>query len=594
MGRTEAPSGFGGRMTEKITEQVVRAKLSAAERLVPHTVRAAMGIQEEFFRLTGSEVKATVGPIWRMFADDPNSPEWLRKTGEFVGRGHGQWQTLLAGTATGAAMGAGVLSWITNQMAPVIGPSIAYNPNIWLAPAEAAAVSVRGIWDRRKMALEAAYSGIDDERFEMLRALNTTVLGPSEIVELYRRGEMDHAFALRMLTRVGFDGDHAKRLLTLSRIHVSLADAGQMWNRSIVTTAELEEIGRVNGYTKADAHRFAELGGEPPPLELLYSAFRRGFIDSDRLRRGVVQGPIRNEWFDVLQRMQYRSMTPEQAASAVTQGHMGIGRGRQIAQEYGLNDDDFSIIVETAGRPPGVEFAAEAWLRGFVTDAEYDAMFLESAIKNQYLPVLRKMRTRLVPQETARSLLAKGVASVEWTTDVLHKHGFSTEDTEKLIAAATVEKTTKTRDLSLSAVRELYAEQEITAEDATAMLVNLGYDEIEAAWELDLADLARIRTYRNAVISRVRAGFVKGLLTEADATTTLDGLQVPSARRDDLIVLWQIERETVTRDLTPAQIVAAAKKTLMTVATALSRLVGQGYDQGDASILLKVAGVVGA
>lgn len=592
MGRSDGTSSIGGRIAEKVTEQVVRGKVSAFERLVPHAIRTGMGLQEEFFRLTGKEVRETIGPLYAVLADHPESPDWLRKTTEFLSRGHGQWQTLLAGTMTGAAMGGGLISLITNEMNPVVTAVIAANPHIQLSPAEAAAAKVRGLGALRDLEFEAARSGIDRERFAILQDLNTTRLAPGEIVELYRRGDLDQATALRFLHLVGFDGDHAKRLLTLSRTHITLADAGQMWNRSIVTTAELEDIAAVNGFTAQDAHRFAELGGEPPSPELLYRAYRRGFIDTDRLRRGIVQGPVRTEWFDVLERMQYGSMTPEQAGSAVTQGHMTIERGREIAKEYGLEPKDFEVIVETSGRPPGVDFASEAFNRGFITEAQFDAMFLESAIKNRYLPLLRQMRTRLIPQETARSLLAKGVADVGWTTQTLLAHGFSPEDAERLIAGATAEKTQATRDLSLSAVRELYAEQEITTDVALEMLASLGYDEDESHWELALADLARVRTYRNAVISRVRAGYVKGLTDVAAATTTLDSLNIPATRRDTLLQLWDIERETVTRDLTPAQIVTAAKKSFLDYATALSRLQGQGYAMEDAQILLANAGVL--
>lgn len=591
MAKSTSDSTFGARIAERITEQLVKGKILAGEKMAEHWIRTAMGVQHQFFTLTGNEVKATVGPLFEMMADHPESPQWLRQTGEFVGRGSGQWQTLLAGTAVGAGMGGGLLSLITNEMNPFITAVIAGNPHIQLPPAEAAAAAIRGLGAGIDWEYEAARSGTDRERFTVLRELNTTKLAPGEIVELYRRGDLGETQALMFLRMVGFDGDHAKRLLRLARVHLSLADAGQMWNRSIVTDAELEQIAKVNGFTALDAKRYAELGGEPPSPELLYTAYRRGFIDQARLRRGIVQGPVRTEWFDVLEQMQYHSMTPEQAGSAVTQGHMTIARGRQIAQEYGLSADDFEVIVETAGRPPGVEFASEAFNRGLITDEQFAAMFLESAIKNRYLPLLRQMRTRLVPQETARSLLAKGVADIEWTLRNLKDHGFSDGDAEKLVAAATVEKTQPTRDLSLATVRELYAEQEIDAATATEMLLNLGYDEDEAAFELTLADIRRLRTYRNAVITRTRAGYVKGLLDVNLVTTTLDGLSVPPARREDLIQLWDIERDTVTRDLTPAQLVSAAKKEIIDYTTAVSRLVGQGYAQDDARVLLEISGV---
>lgn len=584
-------NGLGGKLASKVTEQLVRAKVATAERLAEHTVRTGMGLQEQFFRLTGSEIKATIGPAWAEIADEPDMPEWTRAMGEFLSRGHGQWQTLLAGTLTGAAMGSGIGALFTNWLTPGISAIMAKSPSIRLSPEQAAAVDVRGLNWGADLFQEAAGQGINRERYDALRQLAVATLAPSDVLELYRRHLMDDGDYKRYMSRIGFEGSHATQFKALARTLITPADAVAMVNRSVVSDKQFEGILVVNGYTAEDAQRMQELGGEPPPPELLYTAFRRGFIDADRLKRGIVQGPIRNEWFDVLERMQYRSMAPDSAASAVTQGHMTLDEGQAVAKEYGLNPKDFEILVETSGRPPGVEFAAEAFNRGLIDSATYDAMFLESAIKNRYLPVLRQMRTRLLPQETARSMLAKGVITAERTAAVLKGHGFSPEDVESLIAAASTDRSQPTRDLSLSAVRELYAEQEITAEDATAMLLGLGFDATEAQWELDLADLARVRTFRNAVITRVKTGFVKGLLSEADAVTTLDSLQVPNARRDTLISLWTIEQQTVTRDLTPAQLIAGAKKGIMPTEDALARLVGQGYADSDARVLLATAGV---
>lgn len=587
----DVQSSIGGKIGGRVAEYLSRAYLNTKERSAGHVVRVGMALQDEFFRLTGAEIRGTIGPLWGMVADAPDVPEWARNTAHFLGRGQGQWQTLLAGAATGAIFAGGLGDLVTNELTVPIGALIAANPNKRLSPEQAASVLAHGLNWGADLEIEAAMGGINGERFIALQGLNTTVLAPENVVDLYRRGELDRPAALRFMHRAGMDGDHAARLLSLSRVHISLADAGSMWNRSIVTTDELRDIARVNGYTNVDADRYAELGGEPPAPEVLYGAFRRGLIDEARLRRGIVQGPIRNEWFDVLQAMQLRSMTPDTAGMAVTQGHLTHQRAEEIAREYGLRPDDMDVIIETSGRPPGVEFATEAFLRGFIDDAQWEAMFLESPIKNRYVPVMRAMRTRLMPQETARSLLAKGVITEQRCAQILTQHGFETQDVEAFIAAATTDRSSATRDLSLATVRTLYAEQEITAEDATGMLLALGYDANEAQWELILADLARLRTYRNAVVTRVRSGYVKGLIGPEEASNTLDALTVPPARRDSLIQIWDIERATVTRDLTPAQIVSAAKKAVIDVDTAKGRLIGQGYAEVDAVILLAISGV---
>lgn len=587
----DAVNGLGAKLAAKVTDQLVRGHVSAKERLADHTVRVGMSLQDAFFRLTGAEMKRTAGPLWRQLAETPGNPEWAQKTFDFLAHGEGQWQTLLAGGAYGGLLAGGLGTLLTNELAPTIGNIISGNPNIRLTPVEIASADVRGLVGRIDPVMEAKQAGINEERFQLLRELNTTTLGPGEVVELYRRRALSRPQALLYLRRIGMDADHAQALLQLSRSLLTLPDAGQMWNRSILSDDELVAVALENGFTETDAHRYAELGGEPPAPTELYSAFRRGFIDADRLRRGIVQGPIRNEWFDVLEKLAMHSMTPEQAAGAITQGHLTDERGRAIAAEYGLEPDDFAVLVETAGRPPGIDFAIEAVNRGFIDQPTFDAMFLESAIKNRYLPLINRMREKLMPQETARSLLTKGVMTVDRCAVILKGHGYSDEDAASLIAAATSEKHAASKDLSLSTIRDLYAEQEISRDAAMEALQHMGYDEQESGLLLDLTDLDRERTYRNAVITRIRSGYVKGLIGVDEAGTTLDKLNVPPTRKEALIAVWDIERDTVTRDLTPAQIVAAAKKGILAPPAAQSRLVGQGYASEDASILLQLSGV---
>lgn len=582
---------LGARVADRLADVVTRATISARERMTPHAVRTGMSLQEEFFRLTGMEVAKTVGPFWRTIAEQPDAPDWVKATGNFIADGKGQWATLLAGSVSGMVLGSALSDLMANEMNPILRPLIALNPHGIFTPNDAAIMVARGHGDRGKMTDDAMMGGLGAERFQQLIAANSTYLNLGEVLILVNRGELSEELAHRLLTHAGYGHDTIEWALKLRYQPLLASELAAMWNRSIVTTDEGVALAARVGVEREDFMRLIELGGEPPPPELLYTAFRRGIIDRARLQRGIVQGPIRNEWFDVLEAMTLHSMVPEQAAGAVTQGHMSQARGREIAHEYGLRPEDFDVLIETSGLPPGIEFASEAYNRGFITDDEFGAMFLESRIKNRYLPLLRTMRTRLMPQETARSMFAKGVMTRERLATTLAGHGYNAEDIETFIAAASVEKTAVTRDLSLSLTRELYAEREIDADQAGEMLAALGYDETEAAFILFLTDTARLRTFRNAILTRIRSGVVAGLMSNEDATLQMDSIGVPPDRRDDLLLLWSIETSTVTRNLTPAQVVNAAKKELISPQAALARLVGQGYADEDARILLALSNV---
>lgn len=582
---------LGARVGERLAEIVVRATGLSREKSTDHLVRTAMKAQEDFFRLTGSEVARTIGPMWGQVAQHPDAPDWARATAGFVSAGKGQWATLLAGTATGAVLGGGLMDFINNELLPVTGALIATNPHGIFGIADAARMVAHDIIPFDLAAGDARHQGLNEERFRDLVRATQAIVGVPDIFALWNRGVIGDEIAFRLLRRAGHDHDAIEYIRHLRQMDLSPETVAQMWTRSIVDSDQGAAIAARSGLSREDFMRLTELYGQPPAPEILYLAFRRGIIDEARLRRGIVQGPIRNEWFDVIEAVQFHSMTPDQAASAVTQGHMTVGRGQAIAKEYGLDPDDFTTLIETAGLPPGIEFAGEAYNRGLITDDEFGAMFLESRIKNRYLPLLRAMRTRLIPQETARSMLAKGVITPERCAEILHGHGFAPDDIAALIEASSVEKTATARQLTVAQTQALYEEREIDRDQALEMLTALGYDDTEAGFLLDLADIARLRTFRNAIINRVRSGYVAGLIDELEAQTTLDTLGVAPQRITDLLILWGLERSTVTKNLTPAQVVAAAKKQIIDGPAALSRLVGQGYDDADARILLALSGV---
>lgn len=581
-----ASSDLGAGVAGKLADVVVRSKTAATERLAPHYARVGAQILESFFDLTGGEVKATVAPVWAMVADHPDAPDWLRRTGAFVARGHGQWQTLLAGTATGAAMGGGLGALITNEMNPAILPLIADNPHGVLAPADAAAVTARHIEVPWSPSHEARYTGIDASRFDALVALQSTVMSYVEVLDLLNRGAFTDGSALNAMLRAGWDRDQAALVLRLRRQLLSVQDLAAMANRNIVTDEQGRELAALTGWTGQDFDRFNLLGGEPPDLQSVILAWRRGIITENDVNRAIIQGPIRKEWIPTVKALQWDPLPLTEAADAVNQGHLSMAAATAIAAQNGLQAKDFAVIVDNAGIPPGPQEALDWVNRGLITEGEFRTAFLESRIKNKYIDLYLKSRTAVIPAETVGVMLRRGVITTDRAVALWVEHGYTDQDAADLAANASAAKTASTRDLTQAQVVALYADREITTDEATAMLAALGYDDTEVSWVLDLADLNRFARLSAALISKVRSQYVTRHITAETALTTLDASGINPDQRDDLMTLWNLERDVITKDLTPAQIVAAAKGGNMDPATALDRLVGQGYAPDDARILL--------
>lgn len=583
--------GIGGTLGTRVAGLLGAAVVNTRQKLAPHQAGIAQKVLADFTNHVSDEVQSVMGPLWRTIAENPDTPEEIRPLMHALGNMRGQAWAWIGGTASGAALGAGLIDLLNNLLAPAIQPLIAADPNATLPPQDAAAAEIRGFgWTGERATLEydAQAGGIDRKRWHVMQELSRARPTPEDLRAMLNRKLIDFETAKRHMKSLGYDDTVALKLLAFRETILTPEVLSDMVNRDIVSIEEAEILAATFGISKIDFDRMVLLGGEPLSPQLLGEAYRRGFIDKATYEKGIVQGPIRKEWFSTLEKLQISRMSSVDAADAANQGHISMDEAKRIAHENGLDPDDFAIIIESAGQPPGIDFATEAFNRGFISDAQFRTMFLESRIKNRYLPLLQQMRTRLIPQETARLLFRNGVYTEAQALATLHAHGFSAEDAAALLALEGTRSDDNTRELTRSQIVDMYEERMFTATDATNMLTGMGYSADDAQSMLELAELQRLRKFINSAVSKVHSAYITGKITEIEASSALDALGIPNESRDDYMALWDIEATTVTKTLTASQIRQAFNKQLITGENALSRLVAQGYDQLDAELFLQL------
>lgn len=581
------PGGaIGARITRLVADAIVHTRAETA----PTLARIGMQIFTDSTNHVSDELRGVWGAIFRGVAAHPDASPELKGLFTALGTQRGQAWALVGGTATGAAMGGGLMNLLTNELNPVVLPIIANNPHGVLGPGDAARAEMIGLDAPPLWSLEAAKSGIDGNRFKALVELGRPHPTPDELAAMVSRGGVSLDRAVAIMRRSGYTHDEAVLILGLRAYVPSPQELAAMWARNLVSDADGAALAAKSG---ADAHDWAGLkglAGEPPDLTSIIMAWRRGIITEAQVDRAITQGPIRNEWIPAVKALQHEPLSPVDAASAVTQGHLTEQQGARVAALSGISADDFRLIVENAGLPPGLEFAAEAVNRGLISDSEWERMFLESRIKNRYIPLMRAMRTNLIPAETARMMYRLGVYPAEALATNLTGHGFTRTDADAMVALEDVRKTEGAKDLSTAQVIELFTDELITRETAAGMLSAVGYDDQETEWRLQLAEVDKMRRYVNAVVGRVRAGYVKSRIPVNEAIGLLDQAGVSPMQRDNLIDLWDLERDTVSASLTTAQIQAALRKGLIEPVDAYERFLGNGYGPADARILVVLAG----
>lgn len=580
---------LGGKLGPRLatlTHQAMSAHLRAsADTRARIQTLGTLGV----FKTMTAESRFATAPIYRRLVADPELPEEMRALLGFMTGGTGELQAVLSALSTAQAMTPGLGQLIANDLGPVIQNLIERNPHSLLDPGTAARAVVSGLWSAQHGELEAARGGVSANRFETLVALAVAFPDLATALELQRRGEVARQDVENWLGRQGFDDNTVHHLLTLERVHLQPADAADMTLRGIMTRAEGHAVARVNGLDVADFDKLALAVGEPPAIEELLFLYRRGVIDRAKLDHGIRQSRVRDEWIPEIEALRHRPMDVSSAVAAVVQGHLSDGAGAKIAEENGLEPDHWRPLVETHGRPPGIEQMTSLYNRGVISKARLEQAIRESDVKDKYIPDLVEIRRHLLPERTVVSMHSKGALSDAEALAHLLQLGIARADAEALVHEGAATRTAGQRSLAEGTIVQLYEAQTIDRSQAHKALLALGYAEAEVAWILSFAELRRVHSEREHAIAAVRARYVSHHVDVSAAQVALDRLAVPAAERDRLLGLWDTEREVNARQLTEAQVIKAMKKQLLDENETAARLERMGYSADDAALLIASA-----
>lgn len=369
-----------------------------------------------------------------------------------------------------------------------------------------------------------------------------------------------------------------------------------------VSETDAEAYAKESGLAPADFRRLVDDGGEPPGLEFLLQAFRRGFIEragkgaeSTSLEQGIRESRLKDKWIDLVERMRLVPIPVADAVDAVVEGQISYSEGEKIAYYGGVSADDFRVLFNTRGRPPSPVELVELVRRGFIplqgSGPDVTSLqqgIFEGATKDKWEPAYEHLVEALPPPRTVTALLRAGTITDAQAMTWFQQSGLSQTAAQAYTDDAHHQKLAASKAVSLSLIEQLYHDQVISAQDATTYLTAERYTAQEIAWLLQVQDLKRAVTFLNGAIGRVHTLYVVHKIGKAAAVGALDALHVPPAQRDQLLATWDVERTANVKVLTEAQIAQAFFIGLIGQDAAIAELQNQGYQPFDAWLLLSL------
>jgi hypothetical protein len=578
---------LGPRLARIVTDATLHAKVKSA----PHTVRTAMHLQDQFFKLVGHEIGDTLGPTFRMLAEHPDTPAHHANTFRFLADGLGQWQTFLATTVGGQALSVGIGALLTNELEPAISRIIGENPNGLLPIGTVAQLAARRLWDDAETRQDAARQGLDAHRYRHLVRAAQSPPSLDQALLLMRRGVWQAEIVSKVLDDLGYADEYQRGLVNLERADLPPAVLADMVVRGILEEAQASKMAWASGVNDHDFALLVKDTGEAPALQTLLEGYRRGFLDDATLEHGIRTGRLRNEWIPFAKKLRYEPPGPADAIRAAVQGHLPHDAAKRKAEQAGLDPADFEWLFETAGEPISIGQALSLLNRGVMTQPQAEQVVRESRVKTKYVPQVIALRRHILPERTVVAMYRGGALDAAGATRRLLDIGVDADDIHALLTEASHGKSARARELTEAQLVELYTDGALSQAQLTEALAALGYDRHEAAQLVTLADLRRARRLQQSVISVIRSRYVARHIDDGPASSALDAARVTSGERDNLLELWGLERDTTTRLPTVAELTKAFKLGAIDAGTWGQRLLGLGYGEADLPIMAAAHGV---
>lgn len=579
----------GAKVGTKVASVVSRSIVATHNKLLGVKHKLALAIFHSISDIISEEVHQSLDPILIRLHEDLPEDSPAKSLLGFMANEVGQLQA-----GAGISMAAGSILGslailINNELSPSIREILHLNPHLLPDPNTVAQLWAKGIADEQSGADGITQQGINAAWATWMMQANLSYPDPTTALEMLRRGIIDTDTLVKWARLNGVPDDVATKYADMVHTPISPADAALAYLRGNIPYVQALSVATEWGILESDFQVMINNTGEPLGLMQLLEAYRRGFINEDRVKQGILESRIKNDWVDTAIQLRYSPMSVSDAVNATVQNQMDIATAEKIADDNGLQPGAFQTLVNTAGSPLSRTEMEDLFNRGLATQSQVEQAMRESRLKNKYNTLAFELHSRLLDTGQVSDAVLYGTLTTQAAIDKAMLHGYSAEDAAIIASSAVNRKLETERRQVMSAVVALYEANGINDADATTIAQSMGFEPDQTAFILQAAEFRRNEKLVAAALSAIRSKYIGHHILLSDASSYIDALGLPTNQRDQVLQLWTIERDANVRVLTEAQIIKAFNGGLIHQDDALTRLVNLGYTSDDAGLLLEGA-----
>jgi hypothetical protein len=227
--------------------------------------------------------------------------------------------------------------------------------------------------------------------------------------------------------RSGLDASRFDLLAELATIRIAPADLATAVLRSYLTTAQAQAQATPQGVTPDMFSVLVNLQGDAPGPQQLAEALRRGIIEasgtgpgSTSFVQGIAESRLHNKWAPMIEALSVTLLSVPDAADAVIRNFLSAADGEKLAAQQGIDASTFAVMTHLAGDAPGPQQLAEALRRGAIPAAgtgpdsiSFTQGIAEGRLADKWAPVIRALSTLWPTPVQALDATLKGQVTLE-------------------------------------------------------------------------------------------------------------------------------------------------------------------------------------
>jgi predicted GNAT family acetyltransferase len=240
----------------------------------------------------------------------------------------------------------------------------------------------------------------------------------------------------------------------------------------------------------------------------------------------------------------------------------------EIAEKYGLAEDMPKEYLEMARRAglseefakwywmahwelPSISMGFEMFHRGIISREELETLLRVLDVMPYWRDKLIELSYELPTRVDVRRMYSVGVIDDKQLYEYYLKMGYSPEDAERLTVWTRKEYLEDERVLTKSQIKELYIIGELSLEEASRMLQDLGYSEEEVGFITTLWNHEKLNQMQKEAIEYLLELYKNGIITYEQLSDELNKLNLKATTLD--IILLKARRMRVMSEKLPSE-----------------------------------------